>query len=198
MNLGVTGVVLAGGQSRRMGRNKAFLPWGEATLLEHVLRTLRPLMDELLVVVNDAGPFQGLRARVVEDLVPGAHALGGLYTGLRAASHPLCFVCGCDTPFLNPAVIRFLLRQADGYEAVIPKTSDGLQPLHAVYRASIATSLEEPLHLQRWELSKWAERLHARLIEPAMLEQIDPLGLSWCNLNAPADYARAARRFRGH
>ena len=123
---GVTGLILAGGQSRRMGRDKARLPWGAVTLIEHVIDTVRPLVEELIVSVRDARQVPRLAVHVVEDLVPDAHALGGLYTGLRAASYARCFVCACDAPFLHPALIRFLIEQADGCDLVVPETDEGL------------------------------------------------------------------------
>src|SRR3989338_6179724 len=116
----LTGVILAGGVSRRMGQEKAFLPWGDVTLLEHIIDTLRPAVDEIIVAVSDAQQFDLRNVRVVEDLIPGAHALGGLYTGLRAAAYPRCFVCACDMPFGTPRRGRAGGGRARGYDTVIP------------------------------------------------------------------------------
>lgn len=189
----VVGIILAGGRSRRMGRDKAFLPWGRATLLERVMSTLRPLVDELIVVVNDARRFRDLDARVVEDAIPAAHALGGIYTGLVSASHDRCFVCACDMPFLNPRLIRFLARQGEGWDLVIPRTARGLEPLHAVYAASIVPAMATQLRRRQWDLRALAERVRATIIGPEAVARHDPEGLSCLNLNTPADYALARR-----
>lgn len=187
----VTGIILAGGNSRRMGRDKAFLPWGQTTLIEHLLERLRPVTDELVVAVKDARRFRHLKAMVVEDCVPDAHALGGLYTGLKAATNERCFVCACDAPFLNPRLIRFLVEQADGYELVIPKTAQGLQPLHALYATSALLAIEEQLREQRWDLQALVPQVHAKVIEPEVIMQDDPEELSFFNINTPEDYAKA-------
>ena len=189
----VTGLVLAGGQSRRMGRDKAHLPWGRTTLIAHTIETLRPLVNELLVVVDDARRFRHLDARVVEDLVPNAHALGGLYTGLRTASYGRCFASGCDTPFLNPQLIRFLLGQAEGYDLVIPRTAQGLQPLHAVYARSALAVIEEQLRDRQWGFHALVPKVRTKIVEPKVIAEYDPEHLSFFNLNTPEDYVRAAK-----
>lgn len=193
----LTGVILAGGVSRRMGQDKAFLPWGGSTLLEHVIDTLRPITDELIIAVNDLGPFRHLKGvNVVADLLPGAHALGGLYTGLRAASNDRCFVCGCDAPFLNPALIRFLAGQADGYDAVIPETHTGLQPLHALYQKSALHAMEDQLRRRQWALVDLVGRLRANVVGAHVLHQLDPAGFSCLNVNTPEEYVKACELWK--
>lgn len=191
MREGVSGIILAGGNSRRMGRDKAFLPWGNTTLIEHLLERLRPVTDELIVAVKDARAFRHLKARVVEDCVPDAHALGGLYTGLRAASHELCFVCGCDAPFLNVPLIRFLVEQVDGYELVIPKTRHGLEPLHAVYTKSLLGAIEEELNNQHWHLQALVPKARAKVVEPEAIYRFDPEELSFFNVNTAQKFVQA-------
>lgn len=187
----VTGVVLAGGASTRMGQDKAHLPWGDRTLVEHIIETLRPVTDEIIVVAKDAAPLSHLRARVVEDLVLGAHALGGLYTGLTLAAHERCFVCACDTPFMNPSLIQYLVEQADGWDLVIPRTREGLQPLHAVYRKSVLPAIEEQLRMRQWDLHALVPNVRACVIGPEQIARLDSGALSFFNVNTPEDYATA-------
>ncbi|MBI4355129.1 MAG: molybdenum cofactor guanylyltransferase [Candidatus Omnitrophica bacterium] len=191
MTKGLTGIILAGGRSRRMGRDKAHLAWGAVTLLEQVIATLRPVVDELVVAVKDPEAFRHLNVRVVADLVPGQHALGGLYTGLLAASHARCFVCGCDAPFLNPRVIRVLVEQADGWDLVMPRTPAGLQPLHAVYARSLISVVEEQLSSRQRDLQALVPKVRSRIIDHEQLRPFDPGGLSFFNINTPADYDQA-------
>ena len=193
----LTGVILAGGASSRMGTDKAHLAWGSRTLIAHVIETLRPVVNEVIVAVKDARKFCGLNAKVVEDLVPDAHALGGLYTGLVLASHERCLACACDAPFLNPRLVRFLVEQAVGYDLVIPRTAHGLQPLHAVYAKSALPAIEQQLHRQQWDLCALVPKVRAKIIEPALMAPYDPEGLSCFNLNTPEDYAQACRVRRG-
>ncbi len=177
-----------------MGRNKAFLPWGNRTLIEHLIEQLRPVTDEIVVAVKDARPFRHLPVKVVEDCVPDAHALGGLYTGLRAASHARCFVCGCDAPFLQPALIRFLLSQMPGYMLVIPRTAGGLQPLHAVYATSVLPVIAAQLRRRQWELRALVPKVRALIVERDQTAPFDRHGRAFRNLNTPEEYAATCPR----
>lgn len=181
---GFTAVILAGGESRRMGRDKAFLPWGDTTLLKQIVKSFLGVADEVIVAVKDRRRFRNLAARVVEDLIPNAHALGGLYTGLRAAKHERCFVTSCDAPFLDLGLVRFLVGELDGVDLVIPKTAKGLQPLHAAYARSCLTAIEEKLRRRQWDLAGLIPKVRARVVSVKG-------GLSFRNLNTPADYRRA-------
>ena len=160
-------------------------------MIEHMIETLRPVTDEIIVVAKDAAPVSHLHARVVEDLIPGAHALGGLYTGLSVAAHEHCFVCACDTPLLNSALIRFLIQQADGWDIVIPRTREGLQPLHAVYRKSVLPAIEEQLRMQQWDLHALVPNVRACIIGLEQIARVDPGALSFFNVNTPEDYTTA-------
>ena len=191
MREGVSGIILAGGSSRRMGRDKAFLPWGDTTLIEHLLERLKLVTDELIVAVKDARAFRHLKATVVEDCVPDAHALGGLYTGLRAACHERCFVCACDSPFLNPDLIRFLVEQVDGCDLVVPKTRQGLQPLHAIYATAALPTIEKQLHGRQRDLQALIPQVRAKIIEAGTIHRFDPDELSFFNVNTPQDLAQA-------
>lgn len=188
----MTGIILAGGESRRMGQNKAFLPWGGMTLIEHLIERLRPVTDEIIVAAKDRRAFGHLRARVVEDAVPGVHALGGLYTGLRAARAELCFVCACDAPFVSPGLARALAGCLAGRDLAVPRSRRGLEPLHAVYaRSRTLPVVEEQMRRGRWSLRNLVEKLHPRIVEGAALWPFDPAQRCFVNLNTPADYARA-------
>jgi molybdopterin-guanine dinucleotide biosynthesis protein A len=160
-------------------------------LIERVIDTLRPVTDEIIVVAKDAAPFSHLHARIAEDLVLGAHALGGLYTGLTLAAHERCFVCACDTPFLNPGLIQFLVRHPGEWDLVIPRTCEGLQPLHAVYRKPILPIVEEQLHRQQWDLHIVAQRARTYIIGPEQIARFDPRARSFFNINTPSDYTIA-------
>lgn len=186
-----SGLVLAGGQSSRMGRDKASLPWGDTTLLVHVCRSLQPVVDELLVVVDDASRFPGLGFRAIGDLVPGAHALGGIYTGLKAAKHSSCFVCGCDAPFLNAELVDFLFEEVDGNDLVVPIANGRRQSLHAVYSKSALGVIERRLQDEKWQLKNLASELNCKIVDEETVSRIDPGLKSFININTPADYDRA-------
>lgn len=189
------GIVLAGGQSQRMGCAKAALPWGRHTLLAHVVETLAAVVEEVLVVVKDPAACPPLPARVVADLIEG-HALGGLYTGLRRMRAQRAFVCACDAPFLQPALIQALLDGGDRVHAAVPRTAEGLQPLHAVYGKTALPVMARQLRRQEWALHALLNRLRLWIMEPEMVRRLDPSGRSFVNLNTPAEYAAALQHHR--
>ncbi|HFD40695.1 MAG TPA: molybdenum cofactor guanylyltransferase, partial [Anaerolineae bacterium] len=123
----ISGIVLAGGQSRRLGRDKALLEIEGRPLLARTVHTLAALSDDLIVVTNAPERYAplGLPVRFVADEKPGIGSLMGLYSGLKAAHHPYALVVACDMPFLNPALLRYLLSLTAGYDIVIPRR-DGL------------------------------------------------------------------------
>src|SRR6202011_1924317 len=120
MRSGVSLVILAGGLSRRMGRDKASLPAGDGTLIEHLARRLAPVVDETIVAGGPGRPtLPGVR--MIEDRYPGLGPLAGIHAGLAAASFPHVWVVGCDLPDADPALADLFLGLADGYDAVVPR-----------------------------------------------------------------------------
>jgi molybdopterin-guanine dinucleotide biosynthesis protein A len=191
-----TTIVLAGGGSTRMGRPKPLLPFGDETLIERVVRRLAGQSSEVVVV---GGPHLQLprlpeSIRVVEDEIPLQGPLAGIAYGLQAARSDLSFVCGCDHPFLDPAIGRLLAdRVRDGDGAVV--LSGGVpQPLLAVYRKRVATIAAAMLAS--------GERRAARLVERARLVEVcdedvlavDPSGLSLVDIDTPLAYREALAR----
>ena len=137
-------VVLAGGASRRMGRDKRLLPWGTdadgrpRTLLQSVVDKLADVADDVIVVANDQPDIRG--ARVAPDAIPGSGSLGGILSGIEAARHERVFVAAADMPFLNVALVRDLLGRLEGHDAVVPVIGNRPEPLHAVYGPAVATA----------------------------------------------------------
>ena len=130
----ISGVLVAGGRSRRMGQDKRFMKVGGASVFERTLSVLRVTFAENIVVL--AEPIEGLdvqRCPVVYDLIPNAGSLGGLYTGLMTASRSRVFALACDMPFLDPEVIRFMLSQDESADVIVANLGGRFQPMHAVY-----------------------------------------------------------------
>ncbi len=189
MQIDVTGVLLAGGNSRRMGEDKRYLVVGEQTLLERGLAVLRSIFQEVLVVIaQDSLPLK-VAARVVRDLVPDCGSLGGLYTGLTQATTPYIFVVACDMPFLDPAVItQFTSRRASA-DIVIAKLAARLHPMHALYGKGCLPVLEQMIRTRQLKIQEMLSHasLHVRYVTDADLLTIDPSGRSFQNVNTPAD-----------
>jgi molybdopterin-guanine dinucleotide biosynthesis protein A len=193
----VTGIVLAGGKSRRMGKDKRFLRLGEHTLFDRSLNVLRSLFHTVFVIIAQDSPPLKTDVPVLRDLVPDCGSLGGLYTGLRQAPTAHVFVVACDMPFLNPEVIRYMVALKADADIVMARLESGLQPTHAVYSRRCLSVIEEMARSRRTKIQDLAAHpsLHVRLITDAELAQIDPDGRSFLNVNTPSDFERARRAY---
>lgn len=183
----VSAVVLAGGQSRRMGRDKALIDYQGRPIIAHVIDTLRALSDDIVVVSNRLDLYAPFGARVVPDYEPPCGPLGGIAAGLQAALCSLAVVVACDMPFLNVTLLRWLLDLAAGYDAVVPKTADEFEPLHAVYRRECHDPIVRRLERgERRVISFFADVRLRPVLEPEW-RALDPAGRSLVNLNTPDD-----------
>ncbi len=193
MEIEVTGVLLAGGNSRRMGEDKRYLVVGEQTLLERGLAVLRSLFQQVLVVIAQDSPPLDVDARVVRDLLPACGSLGGLHSGLTEASTPYIFVVACDMPFLDPAVIaQFTSRRATA-DIVMAKLAGRLHPMHALYGQRCLPVVEQMIRAQQLKIQDMVSQTSLRVhyVTEADLLTLDPSGRSFHNVNTPADLVLA-------
>jgi molybdopterin-guanine dinucleotide biosynthesis protein A len=189
----MTGAVLAGGRSTRMGTNKALLEFGGVRIIERLLETLRPLFAEVAIVANDPGVYGYLGVPIWPDRVPGAGALGGLYTAVRNSSHSQTFCIACDMPCPSSRLIAYLQRLAPGHDAVVPRTADGYQPLHAVYGKSCVPAMESLLAARRLKIDQLFPLVRVRIVEEPELRPIDPLLHAFLNVNTREELEAAAQ-----
>jgi len=192
----VAGVILAGGQSRRMGRDKALLPVGGRTLVELVAGRLREAgLDRLILVTNAPERFDALRRSGVEilrDALSPGHPLVGIYSGLRHAGGPV-FACACDMPFLHPGLVRHLASLAGSADAIIPRHARGYEPLHAVYAPACLEAMRR-CAARRQPTTGFLAGVRVRVVEEEELRRLDPELGSFVNVNTPEEYAAAAAR----
>ncbi len=187
---GVTGVILAGGTSSRMGSNKALLPHPGGRFVEAIHRQMATLFENVLLVTNTPELFDFLPCRKVKDLIPGMGALSGIHSGLFHSGDPFVFVAACDMPYLNTELIRHLASRAEGNDVVVPEGSDGLEPLHAVYGKSALGAIEETLHTGKGRIVSFFDRVKVRKISAGEVSRFDPDFRSFRNINTPEDYYR--------
>jgi len=186
----MTLAVQAGGSSSRMGRDKAFVPFLGKTLIERVLERTTLIASEVLITTNSPENYTFLRVSLAPDLLPGHGALGGLFTALRAARHPLVAVVACDMPFANAAL---LAAQCDwlvqsGAAAAIPCTEHGLEPFHAVYHAeSCIPAIQAALQAGKKRVDSWLPDVKIRYITHAEIIRYDPQNLAFRNVNTPEE-----------
>jgi molybdenum cofactor guanylyltransferase len=185
----VTGVLLAGGKSRRMGQDKRFLSIGEETLFRRGLAVLRSLFDHVLVVVAQDSPPIESDVPIFPDLIPECGSLGGLYTGLKQASTDWVFAVACDMPFLDPATIRHFINLKAERDVVMAKLEQGFQPMHAIYHRNCLPVMEMFIQAREFKIHRLANHpsLHVRIVLPEDLGSVDPEGRSFYNVNTPAD-----------
>jgi molybdopterin-guanine dinucleotide biosynthesis protein A len=190
MEIEVTGILLAGGKSRRMGEDKRYLVVGEQSLLERGLGVLRSTFQEVLVVIAQDSPQLVVDARVVRDLIPDCGSLGGLYTGLIQATTPYIFVVACDMPFLDQAVIaQFTSRRATA-DIVMAKIEARLHPMHALYGKRCLPVVERMIRARKLKIQEIVSQssLRVQYVTETDLLTVDPSGRSFYNVNTPADF----------
>ena len=196
MNL--SGIVLCGGRSTRMGFSKAWLPFGPEVLLQRVVRLLSELVEPVVVV---AAPQQELpelprEVRVVHDRREGCGPLEGLHAGLSSlpAQTATAFVTSCDVPLLLPAFVRYLHERMGSHDVVVPVDGSLHHPLSAVYRTTVLPHIEELLATDQFRPVFLYERVKTLRIPVSELRDVDPCLDSLANLNHPHDYAAALER----
>ena len=186
-------IVLAGGQSSRLGRDKASIVVAGATLLQHVLNRVSGLASEVIVVTRPGQELPSIASppRSVEDSLPGKGPLAGLYTGLTAAtSFPAIAVAG-DMPLLQPPLLQELLDLALEFDAVVPRRQGLPEPLCAVYNAACIEAIRSCIERDDLKMANFLGDVRTRYVGEDEWQRVDPNGLSFFNLNTPEDLARA-------
>jgi len=189
----VTTIVLAGGKSLRLGRDKALEEIGGQSLIERVIARLNPLDTEIILATaqSNLSLLPDLGVKTVVDVYPGKGALGGIYSGLKASPSFHSLVVACDMPFLNIALLRYLIELCPAFDVVIPKVDEKMEPLHAVYSKNCLVPIEAMLRLDRLKISDLLNAVKVRYVEDAEVEKFDPERLSFFNINSKADLERA-------
>lgn len=189
----LTGIVLAGGRSRRLGTDKASLTFEGRLLLETVIERLSGVCSE--VIVASGRTAEGRKTprpvRFVADLAPGRGPLAGVQAGLAAATAEFALVVACDMPFLNPDLLSYMAGLPRRYQALVPRTAGRWHPAHAIYGRSCLPVIEELLAKRSSSMRELLSRLDVRELPEEELRRYDPQGLSLFNVNEPQDLERA-------
>lgn len=194
---GVSGVILAGGASNRMGSNKALLPYKGGRFIEAIYRQMSQIFAEVFLVTNDPGQYEFLPCRKVPDLIPGAGALSGIHSGLRHSGNPFIFAVACDMPYLNDDLVRHLAGLADAGDVVIPEGPDGLEPLHALYGRECLAAIEESLAGGNKRIVSFFHQVKIVKLVADQIAQFDSSFASFSNINTPEEYFRLRGASRG-
>jgi molybdenum cofactor guanylyltransferase len=192
---GAAGIVLVGGRSSRMGTPKALLPFGGTPLVAHIVATLQRVCTEVIVVASPGLDVPPLPVTLVHDEVAYQGPVGGIYYGLRTAQRFASFVTACDSAFLSPDLIAYLISQIAHNDVVVPHWNGRLQPLHAVYRTSLWPLFGEQLDRGELRPISLFERVRTLRVEEDEIARLDPDGSSFFNMNTPEDYTAAVERW---
>ncbi|MCK9419501.1 MAG: molybdenum cofactor guanylyltransferase [Nitrospirae bacterium] len=187
----MTGIVLSGGENRRMGRDKAFLKLEGAPLIEHVLRALRAVFPRIIIVTNAPSSYVSYDALAINDAVDKRGPLTGIYTGLLNSTDEYNFVAACDMPFLNPDLIAYMAGLADGHDIVVPKIAGRVEPLHAIYSKGLLPLIEKRLQGDARNVQGIFGEARVRYVRETEIDSFDPEHRSFKNLNTPEEYKEA-------
>jgi molybdopterin-guanine dinucleotide biosynthesis protein A len=186
--------IQAGGQSSRMGEDKALKAFLGRPLIQRVVERLAPIADEIIVTTNRPNDYDFLKLRLTPDLKPGRGALGGLYTAIASATQPIVAVVACDMPFASPKLIETMSRLLVEEEAdvVIAKSEEGFEPFHAVYRRETCLpAIESAIDADQWKVIAWFPQVKVRVLAPEEIKSVDPESLAFWNVNTPEEFAKA-------
>ena len=192
----ITLAILAGGKSRRMGQDKALTPFLGRPLIFQVLDRLATLAEEMIVVAPASGEFLSLGPRIVPDLLPARGPLGGLYTALFSASHPVVIVVGCDMPFVSADLLVYEgdILSSENMDAVIPSSDKDPEPLHGIYRRDACLpAVQESLDRGEGRMILWFPQAKVRVLTPEETKPFDPRRLVFFNVNTPDELSQAER-----
>ena len=191
----VTAVILAGGMSRRLGRNKALEPFQGEPLIHRVIGKMGGIASNIIVVANDVERVAELdlpdHATPVIDEYPGKGSLGGIYTGLRASPTEWAVFCACDMPFPSPRLYRALLSNRDAKDAVVPLVEGRPEPIHAAYSRACLEPIREKLAADRLKISGFFDDVRVCYFTEDRVREIDPDLLSFFNINTRQDLEKA-------
>ncbi|MGH7277685.1 MAG: molybdenum cofactor guanylyltransferase [Candidatus Rokuibacteriota bacterium] len=188
----MTGVIQAGGKSTRMGGEpKALLALGGRRIIERVVEAVAPAVDDLLLVTNSPDLYAFLRLPMVPDVYPDRGSLGGIYSGLEAASGAAAFTVACDMPFLHPDVVRLVVGRAGEGDVVIPRVGDQLETLHAAYAKSCLPHIGEQLRAGRLKIVGFFRNVRVVEIETSEVARYRDPAIAFMNVNTPDELARA-------
>ena len=192
----LTVCIQAGGQSSRMGEDKALKPFLGRPLIQRVIERVTPVADEIIVTTNHPEDYSFLSLRLIPDLKPGRGALGGLYTAIASATHPIVAVVACDMPFASSTLIEAAgkLLVEEEADVVIARSEEGYEPLHAIYRRETCLpAIEATIEADQWKVIAWFPQVKVRVLSDEEIKRHDPAGLAFWNVNTPEEFAEAER-----
>ena len=195
----MTGIILAGGNNKRIKLDKAFLefPCGnknEKPLIEITLNKFRDIFNEIIIVTNSPEKYKHFEAKLVKDIFQNKGSLGGIYSGLENSSNDYNFITACDMPFLNIDLMKYVNSFPRNYEILIPKTKSGYETMHAIYSKKCLKTIERNIKLDKLKILDFFEGMNVQEIDEESLKKIDTnFTRAFFNINTKEDYEEAVK-----
>jgi molybdopterin-guanine dinucleotide biosynthesis protein A len=185
--LDISGIILAGGRSHRLGHDKILEKIGDKSLLERVVSRIETFSENVIIVTAHERTFarldKHLKVKTVTDILPGQGSLGGIYTGLVTSSSFYNLVVAADMPFLNEALLRYMIEKAEGYDFILPRVEGLFEPLHAIYSQNCIAPIKAILEQGKRVIIELFNHVKVRYIETEEVDRFDPKHLSFFNIN---------------
>ena len=198
--LAIGSIVLAGGRGLRFRRDKTLETVGNIGIIQRVVFSLSFFVSNIVIVTAAKQILPRFidysRLRIVNDTYPGKGPLGGIYTGLTSSDSFYNLVVACDMPFLNRNLLEYMAQVANGFDLVVPRLGDMIEPLHAVYSRDCLAPIESLLEQGNLSVRELFRLVRVRYVEAAEIDRFDPKHLSFFNINTEADL-KAAREIAG-
>jgi len=170
-----------------MGENKAFIPIQGVPIINRIHTLFKDLFEEVIIVTNQEGLFANFDSRIYTDLLPNKGALGGLYTGIFFSRFQYSFCVACDMPFIKKSLVQYLIRNIRDEDVIVPRTRDGLQPLHAIYSKNCLGPIKEIIEQGRCKIIDFYDLVKVKIIEEKDFVFLDPVRESFINVNTPEE-----------
>ncbi|WP_090550060.1 molybdenum cofactor guanylyltransferase [Natronincola ferrireducens] len=193
-------VILAGGGSTRMGRNKALLQLGNKTMIEEIIDKVRPLFDEIIVVTNNPEEYPMLRDILfVKDTIKTAqkNSLVGIYTGLLTSQNPYTFIIPCDMPFINSELITYMIHQLEEEDILIPFVEGHYQPLHAIYGKKCLAPIKKLLDKEQYKIINFFPEVSVKTICDEEVTRFSKDMICFLNINTYENYLTIKENWSG-
>jgi len=183
----ITGVILAGGRSRRFGKNKAFALVNGRPLIECVVEQMQSLFPRILISTNSPEEYEYLNLQTTKDIFKEAGPLGGIHACLSIIEDPYAFFVACDMPFLNPALIQGITAHRKNFDIVVPRMKGKPEPLHACYSRTCLAALKKIIRKKEFKIIRFYEMVRVYYMEEEEIRRFDPDLSSFRNINTQED-----------
>ena len=186
----IAGVILTGGSSKRYGKNKAFLELGGIRLIDRITDDMKNIFKRVILVTNEKKGYEYLGIPVVEDLIKGLGPIGGIYTGLMSISGQAGFFLGCDMPFINKQLVRYMVDIQDNHAAVVPSVANEIEPLHAIYAQSCLGPIRNLIGSKRYQVRLVYDQISVRYVKEDEIRRFGSPTRAFLNINTPDEFAK--------